>query len=143
MIRTLMLAALLVGVVDGAPVQAADFVVIVNPQVEVSHLSLEALKRIYRKEKTEWPGGEAIVPFDHAGSPALRESFCEKVFGATVSEVQNFWMNKKMTAGIIGPRVFKSSTLIKKFVANTPGGIGYIPPEDVDDTVKIVTIDGL
>jgi ABC-type phosphate transport system substrate-binding protein len=142
MSRALILAVLLVAAIGVLPAQAADVVVIIHPQVGVDHLSLAELRRIYRKEKTEWPGGEAIIPFDHAGTPDVRKAFCRKVLGATVSEVQNFWINKRMTAGIAGPKAFKSETLVKRFVANTPGGIGYIAPDEVDDTVKVVAIDG-
>jgi len=143
MSRFWILAVLLLAAIGDLPARAADFVVIVHPQVGVDHLSLAELQRIYRKEKTEWPGGGAIIPFDYAGTSELRRSFCRDVLGATVSEVQNFWINKRMTAGITGPKAFKSATLVKRFVANTPGGIGYIAPEQVDDTVKVVAIDGL
>jgi ABC-type phosphate transport system substrate-binding protein len=141
--RGFILAVLLLGALGGAAAQAADFVVIVHPQVSVSHLKLGELKRIYRKEMTQWPDGGPIVAFDHAGMSRLRRSFCREVLGATVSEVQNFWINKRMTAGVVGPRAFRSATLVKRFVANTVGGIGYIAPDDVDDTVKVVAIDGL
>ena len=143
MSRAFILAVLLLAAMGAMAAQAADFVVIVHPQVGVNTLKLEELRRIYGKKRTEWPDGKAIIPFDHAGSSDLRRSFCRKVLGATVSEVQNFWINKRMTAGITGPKAFKSATLVKRFVANTPGGIGYIAPEEVDDTVKVVAIDGL
>jgi len=141
--RAFILVVLLLGAMGPMAAQAADFVVIVHPQVAVNALKLDELKRIYRKERTKWPDGEAIIPFDHAGSSDLRRSFCRTVLGATVSEVQNFWINQRMTAGITGPKVFKSATLVKRFVANTPGGIAYIAPDEVDDTVKVVAIDGL
>jgi len=143
MSRAAILAVVLLAAIEVVPAQAADFVVIVHPHVAVNQLSLAELRRIYRKEKSEWPGGQSIVPFDHAGSSDVRKAFCRKVLGATVSEVQNLWINKRMTAGITGPRAFKSATLVKRFVANTPGGIGYIAPDEVDDTVKVVAIDGL
>jgi hypothetical protein len=31
---------------------------------------------------------------------------------------------------------------VRKFVFNVPGAIGYLRPEDVDDSVKVVRIDG-
>jgi len=141
--RAFILAVLLLGAMGAMAAQTAEFVVIVHPQVGVDALTLEELRRIYRKEITQWPDGTAIMPFDHAGSSDLRRSFCRKVLGATVSEVQNFWINKRMTAGVTGPKVFKSATLVKRFVANTPGGIAYIAPDEVDDTVKVVAVDGL
>jgi len=141
--RASILAVLLLATLGAMAVPAADFVVIVHPQVGVDALTLQELRRIYRKEITQWPDGQAIIPFDHAGSSDLRRSFCRKVLDATVPEIQNFWINQLMTAGITGPKVFKSATLVKRFVANTPGGIAYIAPDEVDDTVKVVAVDGL
>ena len=31
---------------------------------------------------------------------------------------------------------------MRKFVLNAPGGIGYLRTSDLDDTVKVVKIDG-
>jgi len=125
------------------PTVAADFVVVVNPEVAISGLTKDDLKRIYRGEKTEWPGDGAIVPFEQdAGSP-LRAAFSKEVLGTTVAEVQTFWINKKMTGGLTGPKVFRSSTLVKKFVARTPGAIAYLAADEVDDTVKVVAVSGL
>ncbi len=140
LMRWLLLAGILGSVVPSA---AADFVVVVNPQVKVDHLTKAQLKRIYRKEMTEWPGDGAIIVFDQPASSEVRAAFSKKVLDATVAEVQNYWINKKMTAGLTGPKVFRSPTLVKKFVARTPGAIGYLAPDQVDDTVKVVQVDGL
>jgi len=134
---------LLAGVMWAVPTLAADFVVVVNPGVQVDHLSKEELKRIYQKEKTEWPGDGTIIPFDQSASSAVRRAFSKAVLGSTVAEVQNYWINKKMTGGVTGPKVFHSPTLVKKFVARTPGAIGYLAPDEVDDTVKVVQVSGL
>ena len=131
------------GVLWAMPTLAADFVVVVNPEVKVASVTKDDLKRIYQKEMTEWTGDGAIVPFDQSASSSVRTAFSKAVLGSTVAEVQNFWINKKMTGGITGPKVFRSPTLVKKFVARTPGAIGYLAPDEVDDTVKVLQVSGL
>jgi hypothetical protein len=32
---------------------------------------------------------------------------------------------------------------VRKFVFNVPGAIGYVRPEDVDESVKVIKINGL
>ena len=134
---------LLAGILWAAPTLAADFVVVVNPGVNVTQLTKEDLKRIYQKEKTQWTGDGTIIPFDQSASSPVRAAFSKDVLGETVAEVQNFWINKKMTGGVAGPKVFRSPTLVKKFVARTPGAIAYLAPDEVDDTVKVVRVSGL
>ena len=108
---------LLAGVLWAMPTLAADFVVVVNPGVKVDHISKDDLKRIYQKQKTEWSGDGTIIPFDQSASSSVRAAFSKDVMGSTVAEVQNFWINKKMT--------------------------GYLAPDEVDDTVKVLQVSGL
>jgi len=41
------------------------------------------------------------------------------------------------------PRTLASPSIVRKFVFNAPGAIGYLRASDVDDSVKVVRIDGL
>ena len=40
------------------------------------------------------------------------------------------------------PRPLASPGAMRQFVAGTPGAIGYLRASDVDDSVKIVKVDG-
>jgi hypothetical protein len=42
----------------------------------------------------------------------------------------------------ISPKTLASPTIVKKFVFNAPGGIGYIRANEVDASVKVLRIDG-
>jgi hypothetical protein len=43
----------------------------------------------------------------------------------------------------VAPKTLASPLTLRKFVFNAPGAIGYLRASDVDDTVKVVRIDGL
>jgi hypothetical protein len=42
----------------------------------------------------------------------------------------------------MSPKTLASPTVARKFVFNAPGAIGYMRASDVDDSVKVLRIDG-
>jgi hypothetical protein len=42
----------------------------------------------------------------------------------------------------VSPKTLSSPTGVRKFVFNVPGAIGYVRATEVDDTVKVLRIDG-
>jgi hypothetical protein len=43
---------------------------------------------------------------------------------------------------LVSPKTLATPVGVRKFVFNVPGAIGYLRPEDVDNTVKVLRIDG-
>jgi hypothetical protein len=43
---------------------------------------------------------------------------------------------------LVSPKTLSSPEGVRKFVFNVPGAIGYLRMSDVDDTVKVLKIDG-
>jgi hypothetical protein len=41
------------------------------------------------------------------------------------------------------PTTLQTPTEVKKFIATTPGAVGYVRASDVDDSVKVVRVNGL
>ena len=44
---------------------------------------------------------------------------------------------------ITPPRVLSSNAAIRQLVASSPGAIGFLPMKDVNDSVKVVSVDGV
>jgi len=42
-----------------------------------------------------------------------------------------------------GPRVLDTALGVRRFVFNVPGAIGYMRLSEVDDTIKVIHVDGL
>lgn len=43
----------------------------------------------------------------------------------------------------VSPKTLSSPVVMRKFVFNAPGAIGYLRTTDVDGSVKVVRVDGL
>ena len=42
---------------------------------------------------------------------------------------------------LVSPKTLATPVGVRKFVFNVPGAVGYLRPEDVDDSVKVIRID--
>ena len=130
--RGLLLAALLAVSVPAG----ADVVVVAAKSV--GDLTKEQVAEIYLGRTSALPGGGTVVPLDLAEGNALREEFYSKVTGKSASQAKSHWAKLAFTGKGTPPKEVPGSAEVKKAVAGTPGGIGYIEKSAVDDTVKVV-----
>jgi ABC-type phosphate transport system substrate-binding protein len=137
------LAALLL---VSAPLPAApspDFVVVVHKENPVGSLPVAELQRVFRKQTRMWPHGEAVVPVDWDATSDVRREFSKRVFGRSVREMSEFWVQQNITQGLNPPSTLKSTRAVLRFVVSVPGAIAYVPAGEADETVKTIEIKGL
>lgn len=105
---------------------------IVNKKVGVKDISMDNLRKIFLGEITNWKevGGKdiPIVLLNRATGSGTRVTF-EK------------WVLDGKTA--IRSQEQDSSGMVRSIVSDTPGAISYAAFSYVDDTVEVLTIDGI
>jgi len=42
----------------------------------------------------------------------------------------------------VSPKILASPSVVRKFILNAPGAIGYLRADDVDNTVKVLKVEG-
>lgn len=114
----------------------ADIVVIVNKGGPDS-MTKEQVADVFLGRTTTLPGGAGAVPQDLPESSALRDEFYSKVTGKSAAQAKSHWSKMAFTGKGTPPKE-GSSTDVKKAVAATPGGIGYVEKAAVDGSVKSV-----
>lgn len=107
--------------------------IIAYPTNPVSDLTLAQIKDIYQGKITNWKevGGEdlAIVLIGRDSASGTREFFTE------------FVLKKEDAAKSM--QEYSSNGAVQKAVAQTPGAIGYVSLEYVDETVKAFSVSGV
>jgi len=125
------------------PAPLSGFVVVVNKENPVASLPITDLQRAFRKQTRMWPHGEAVVPVDWDASSVVRQEFSRRVFGRSVREMADFWVQQNITQGLQPPSTLKSTRAILRFVMSVAGAIAYVPAGEEDETVKTIGIKGL
>ncbi len=104
---------------------SGGILVIANPAVPVSTVSMTGLRAIYLMQMTRWPDGTPIVPVNRDSESALRDRFSHLVFDAPPRDFARYWI-RLHAQGESPPLVLGSDRDVESFVAHVSGAIGYV-----------------
>lgn len=130
------------------PVQAAhprqeSLAIIVNRANPVDDLSLSELKAMFLGERSHWPNGRRITLVMMEPGQPERDSVLREVCRMSESDYRRRILQGLFTGELlVSPKTLATPVGVRKFVFNVPGAIGYLRPEDVDETVKVIRVDG-
>ncbi len=120
----------------GAQLSYADVAVIVHPGNAAS-MDEEQIGKIFLGQTKTFPGGAEATPVDIKESQ-VREEFGNKVLKKSPSQLKALWARQIFTGGAKPPRELGSDEEVIKFVASTPGAIGYVDAGKANASVKVV-----
>jgi len=140
---TLVLALAAAFRVCSASNDSFDLAVVVNKSTALTTVTSGDLRLIILGEKSKWPDGKAVITVQTP--PESPETALQL---KTVSKMSEAALKRYYLLAIFNgkeiaqPKDVESAAALKRFVANTPGAIGCILASEVDDTVKVLKVDG-
>ncbi len=130
--------ALIVGM--ALPCRAAEgdlLAVIVQRGQSVHQMNTAELSLIFLRKKLYWADGKRMQPANLTTDNALRQHFSMRVLGGLPESQTDYWNNMYFN-GVSPPFVLASQEAMLRFVAETPGAIGYVDACKADARVKVV-----
>jgi hypothetical protein len=115
--------------------------IIVQPQSPAREISLALLRRIFSGEATEF-GGTRAVPFNYGVDNSLRRAFDSACLAITPAQVGAYWIDRRIRGQGLPPRSVPSPEIMKAVIAKLSGAIGYVLADQVEASVRVLTIDG-
>ena len=118
--------------------------IVVNRSNPINNLSFSELRKIFMGDRNHWPNGHriAIVMLEY-GQPE-RRAVLRLIYRMDEKTYQDVLLRGMFRGDVfVAPKTLASPTIVRKFVFNAPGGIGYLRASDVDESVKVIRIDGL
>lgn len=119
--------------------EPAGIAVIVAQGATVPELDRRELALIYERKKRFWPYGRRVSPVNLPATAPLRRAFSVAVLGHTPEELDEYWRDQYFH-GELPPFVAGSEEATIRFVASTPGAIGYVSACAVDARVSVVMV---
>lgn len=126
-----------------APAPAAadpvPVVVVANPNLAVREISLEELRDIYLGEEI-FLGGYPVVLMDYRPSHPVRTAFVRQLLGMENVAFDRHWVRHIFRWGGHAPHKVGSVEEGLRFVAETPGAVGYFPADRVTgkEAVRVI-----
>lgn len=120
-----------------------DLAIIVNKSIQVDNVSLVNLRKIFLAEQKYWPNGRRVTVVMREPGQAERAAVLQQVYRMSNRDYERYFLRAEFTGeGQGGPKSVSSAAAVRKFVYNVPGAIGYVRADEVDDSVKVLRVDG-
>jgi phosphate transport system substrate-binding protein len=143
----LLATAALIEPLPQSRVQAArpkeSLAIIVNRENPIENMSMSELRTVFLGERSHWSNGRRItLVMMETGQPE-RDVVVRDVCRMSESDFRRRFLQGLLTGEVlVSPKTLATPVGVRKFVFNVPGAVGYLRPEDVDDSVKVIRIDG-
>jgi len=117
--------------------------IIVNRENPIDGLSMAELRAIFLGERSHWANGRRITLVMMEPGQEERDTVVRDVCRMSDSDLRRRYLQGLLTGELlVSPKTLANAVGVRKFVFNVPGAIGYLRPEDVDESVKTIRIDG-
>jgi ABC-type phosphate transport system substrate-binding protein len=118
--------------------------IVVNRQNPTSNLSLAQLRVLFTGERRWWPKHHRIVLAAMRRGTPERATVLRVIYKMDERDLSKYFLYQAFKGeGLTTPALLRSPADVRKFVGTTPGAVGYLRASDVDDSVKVVRINGL
>lgn len=137
-----MLILLIFGLLlPASQVDPPPFVVVVNRSNKMDTLSRSKLSLIYTRKVSRWPWGAETRPVDLAADSPLRKAFVRVVLRTSSDQLKLYWIDQKVNSNTDPPLEISDPEEVRSYVAANVGAVGYLPPESVDTSVKVLKVE--
>jgi len=115
--------------------------VVVNPGMDVTALSQNAIRSIFGMRLRNWPDQQPIRVFVLPDQHPVHEEFSKQVLNIFPNQLRRAWDRLVYSGTGQAPIQVETEQEMLEKVASTPGAIGYLSGDWLADTVKPVRID--
>jgi len=139
---------LLLALVPATGLAARDdsyFIVIVNSKNPTDAIDRKFLADTFFKRVTRWPEDGIIQPVDQKPDSAIRRVFSEAILSRSVIGVKSYWQQLIFSGTDVPPPELGDDSEVVRYVARTPGSIGYVstavhPGSGSAPGIKVLTV---
>jgi hypothetical protein len=115
----------------------ARIAVVTGPVPPDLTLDREALRDIFLKRVVIDHSGNKLVPLNLPPEDPRRAAFSEALLGKPPDALQRYW-NERYFQGVSPPYVVRSEEAMLRFIAETPGALGYVAACRVDKRARTI-----
>jgi ABC-type phosphate transport system substrate-binding protein len=129
----------LVALVRPALAVQPQLAIIIAPKGPQLTLDRNTLRNVYLKKIFVDQEGRKLNPVNLPTSSPLRDAFVRSIIQMPDTQLQDYW-EREYFQGVSPPYVLGSQDAVVRFVAVTPGAIGYVALCHVDATVHVALL---
>jgi ABC-type phosphate transport system substrate-binding protein len=117
--------------------------IVVNHSNPVDNLVMKDLRQIFLGGRSHWPDGHRITLVMRGVGEPERLAVLQQVCQMSEADFRRHFLHGLFTGEVfVSPKTLDTPVGVREFVFNVPGSIGYLRFSDVDDTIKVIRVDG-
>jgi ABC-type phosphate transport system substrate-binding protein len=124
---------------SGAALAQEQLAVIVSSKAPDMRIDMATLRSIYLKKVFLSEQDQTLIPVNLPADNPLREAFSQSTLHMNDAQMRSYW-NRRYFQGVSPPYVLGSQNAVVRFVADTPGAIGYVRPCHLDPSVRQILL---
>jgi ABC-type phosphate transport system substrate-binding protein len=125
----------------GASLHADAVEVVVNPSIKEHALALNSLRAIFSMRMTQWQDGTPIRVFVLGDKNPHHAAFSKQILGVFPHQLRRAW-NRQIYSGTgQAPNKVETAAEMRYQIENTPGAIGYLPKEQLNEHIRTIEIE--
>ncbi|SEF69808.1 hypothetical protein SAMN04487953_10478 [Billgrantia desiderata] len=114
---------------------------IAHPQVANTALTRDTTRAIFAMRQRSWPDGQAVRVFVLPNNHPVHARFAKERLTVYPHQLQLAWDRMVFSGTGQAPSQVDNQIEMLERVATTPGALGYLEREYLDDRVQVVTME--
>ncbi|MCH4562277.1 hypothetical protein MKP05_03915 [Halomonas sp. EGI 63088] len=139
--QRLLLALLMLAGASSATAQEAPVLLVAHTGVDTRQLTRDTTRAIFAMRQRTWPDGQAVRVFVLANDHPVHARFAKERLAVYPHQLQLAWDRMVFSGTGQAPNRVTTQAEMRERLASTPGALGYLEREYLDDRVQVITMD--
>ncbi|WP_235039923.1 substrate-binding domain-containing protein [Vreelandella profundi] len=124
-----------------AMAREAPIVLVAHPDVATNGLNTDTTRAIFAMRQRTWPSGQAVQVFVLNNNDPVHARFAKEHLAVYPHQLQLAWDRMVFSGTGQAPNLVSDQEEMRERVATTPGAIGYLEREYLDDSVQVISME--
>ncbi|PXY00569.1 hypothetical protein CR157_05845 [Halomonas sp. LBP4] len=126
---------------SSATAEEAPVLLVAHAGVDTRQLTRDTTRAIFAMRQRTWPDGQAVRVFVLANDHPVHARFAKKRLAVYPHQLQLAWDRMVFSGTGQAPNRVTTQAEMRERLASTPGALGYLEREYLDDRVQVITMD--
>ncbi|MCK2184062.1 hypothetical protein [Halomonas getboli] len=119
----------------------ASVLLVANPSVTIHRLTRDTTRALFAMRQRTWPDGQAARIFVLPNRHPVHARFVKQRLSVYPHQLQLAWDRAVFSGTGQAPERVDSQDEMLERIADTPGALGYLEREYLDDRVQVISIE--
>lgn len=124
-----------------AQTEESPVFLVANPEVTTTWLNRDTTRAIFAMRQRTWPNGQAVQVFVLPNRDPVHARFAKERLDVYPHQLQLAWDRIVFSGMGQAPNRVRNLAEMRDKVASTPGALGYLEREYLDDSVQVISLE--